>query len=212
MGGVLNSVGTGLAASGNPLLMAAGGGLDILGSVLGGNQANQAANRQWQLIQDELARRNGIQAGMAPGLMTSAGITDPAQRASMMGAFSGQSVGEGGMGGVQPSTSSSNVMTPKSAILGGLVGSKLFGTAHLNANDLVSKVENPFGQAMASAKSLQDLKGAYQTYLQGVNNFSAAGGNNAQVAKQSLNNPKLQQTFSTLWQQCGGGQAPVLGQ
>ena len=195
------AAGSFLGGAGGPLMMAAGAGLDIGGAIIGANSANQSANRQWQLIQSELARRNGIQSGLAPGLMTSAGITDPTARASMVNAISGQSVGEGGAGAQQP-TQNPNHMLP--------------GRTHTNANDIVNKVENPFGQAMANIAqgngSLNDLKAAYTAYLQGIQNFTSNGGANARVAQQSLTNPKLMATFRALWQGLGGGQAPLLGQ
>ncbi len=195
-GGALGSLG----GVGNIAQLGIGAGLDLGGAILGANSANQSANRQWQLIQSELARRNAIQSGMAPGLMTSAGITDPAQRAQILGATSGQSVGESGAGAQQP-TQSPNHLLP--------------GRTHTNANDIVNKVENPFGQAMAQISggqgTLQDLKAAYAAYKNGIQNFTSSGGANARVAQQSLTNPKLIQTFNNLWAQLGGGKAPVLG-
>lgn len=194
-GGVLGSLG----GAGGIASLGIGAGTSILGSLMQGQAANTAANRQWQLIQNELSRRNGIQAGMAPGLMTSAGITDPGQRAAMLASISGASVGEGG--GMQQPTVTPNHLLP--------------GQAHNNASDIVSKVENPFGQAMANivktGGSLSDLKSAYQSYLTGINAFKSSGGANAQVAQQSLTNPKLAQTFNNLWTQLGGGKAPILG-
>jgi len=89
------------------------------------------------------------------------------------------------------------------------------GTAHLNANNIVQGVENPFGDAMkqisSKGGSITDLQNAYNTYLQGVKGFQSKGGDNAKVAGQSLTNPSLWNTFNTLWGQLGGGTPPTPG-
>ncbi len=82
------------------------------------------------------------------------------------------------------------------------------GTAHLKANDIVKNVENPFGQAIGQANTLDDLKSAYGTYLSGASQFQSQGGDYSKVADQSLSNPALWQTFNTKWGQLGGGTAP----
>ena len=192
-----------------PWLAIAGLGASLGGNILGARSQNQGSERQWQLLQQELQRRNMLQGMIGPQLLRSAGIRNPQQIAQMTRQIQGVPGANGfDSPDVQvPRTPNSVGNTIGGSILGGPVVGALankIGHGHRTANVFVDTVENPTAQQMMGASSLEELQRAYQSYQQQAQAWIAKGGDNAKVAQQSLNNPKLQQTIDALFQKFGG--------
>ena len=95
---------------------------------------------------------------------------------------------------------------------GGYFSSKI-GNGRNAANNFVQSVEDPFGAELAQIVRMKDsgdvagaaarLQRTYQGYKAATMQAMNAGGNDATAARQSLANPKLQQTLQTIAQQLG---------
>lgn len=98
---------------------AIGAGATLLGGALQGRSANQASERQWELLQQEMARRNQLQGMIAPQLLHAAGIRNPAQVANysrIIGQPSGGQLQQGVSTGGAPTAGSGAT----SKVLGGV--------------------------------------------------------------------------------------------
>ena len=88
-------------------------GIGAGASILGGALQNRSRNRDWELYQQELARRNQLQGMAMPGILRAVGYRDPQQIAQMQLQVSGeQPLGASGAN-VVPSTPGS---TPGSTL------------------------------------------------------------------------------------------------
>jgi hypothetical protein len=76
-----------------------GVGATLLGSKLSADAANKGSEREWELIQQEMARRNAIQGQMAPTLGRALGMRNPATLQRFQSTLSGQPSGYPGTGG-----------------------------------------------------------------------------------------------------------------
>lgn len=221
---------------------AIGAGATILGSQLQGNAANQNSQRQWELLQQEMQRRNMLQGMAAPSLLRGLGYRNPQQISQMSSQIGGNPSGYGGTSAAPASIPSTPSSIPSKVLgiggaaagagipiaaslmgygaLGGPLGLAVGGIGALGsmalnkigqgrrtANQFVGAVENPFGQELAQASrgeiGKDQLVNDYQNYLNQEKAWEAQGGNQAKVAKQSLNNQALQQTIRTLLTQYG---------
>lgn len=204
-------------------------GLGVLGGVLNARAYNQPEKWRQGIIESEIARRNALQSAAAPTLAGMLGYRTPAMGQQLQGVLGGKSGATGATGtytsGVQPSTAGkvgsiaggaigAAFGGPLGASLGSMAGGSLgkIGAGRRAANGFVQGTENAFGRDLASIAEMAktDPAGAanlfkqkYGNYMASVNQSMTAGGNQAKVAQQSLNNPQLRQTYTTLAQQLG---------
>ena len=235
---------------------AAGAGATVLGSVMQGKAANKNSDRQWELLAEEMKRRNQMQAMLAPSTLHALGYRNPSdieQATSVIrgtpspmsagapppgpqGSTAGKVLGAASTGLGVAGAIGSAVSKPAIAggflpvfgggkaasvlgALGGPVGMGIAGAGALTAlaanksgqgRRTANKMtqggpQEQFEAEMGQARTAAELDAAYQKFMSSLNQWKAAGGNQAKVAEQALNKtPVLWQTYNQRRSELGG--------
>lgn len=157
---------------------AIGAGAAIGGSILSGKAANKQSERQWELIQQEMARRNMLQGMIAPQLLRATGIRNPQQLRSYSQAIGG-SVPQIGQqpAGMVPSTPSSTASKVMGGVGTGIGAAGALGLGALGgppgliggaALTLGSKLVGKIGQGRRTADTLTDPETGAEGILNNV--------------------------------------------